>query len=60
MSAVMHPHVAEAVPFELDGQPVQARPGETIWQAALRHGVEIPHLCHTEGLRPDGNCRACV
>ena len=60
MSAVLHPHAAEAVPFELDGQPVQARPGETIWQAALRHGVEIPHLCHTEGLRPDGNCRACV
>ncbi len=49
-----------AIPFELDGLPVQAEPGETIWQAARRHGVQIPHLCHTDGLRPDGNCRACV
>ena len=48
------------IPFELDGQSVQAAPDETIWQAARRHGVHIPHLCHTEGLRPDGNCRACV
>ncbi len=48
------------IPFELDGQALQAEPGETIWQAARRHGVEIPHLCHTDGLRPDGNCRACV
>ena len=48
------------VAFELDGQPVNAHPGETILKAAQRHGVEIPHLCYTDGLRPDGNCRACV
>jgi formate dehydrogenase major subunit len=48
------------VEFKLDGQPVQALAGETILQAARRMGVEIPHLCYTEGLRPDGNCRACV
>ena len=48
------------VAFELDGQPVTARPGETILKAAQRHGVEIPHLCYSDGLRPDGNCRACV
>ena len=46
--------------FELDDDAVQARPGESIWEAARRHGIEIPHLCHTDGLRPDGNCRACV
>ncbi len=46
--------------FSLDGRSVDARPGETILQAARRHGVEIPHLCYTDGLRPDGNCRACV
>ena len=48
------------VAFHLDGREVGARPGETILQAARRHGVEIPHLCYTDGLRPDGNCRACV
>ncbi|MCB1892735.1 MAG: (2Fe-2S)-binding protein, partial [Rhodocyclaceae bacterium] len=25
-----------------------------------RHGVDIPHLCWKDGLRADGNCRACV
>jgi formate dehydrogenase major subunit len=48
------------VSFMLDGRAVEAAPGETIWAAAKRHGVEIPHLCHREGLAPAGNCRACV
>ncbi|MCM5572180.1 formate dehydrogenase subunit alpha [Burkholderiaceae bacterium FT117] len=48
------------IAFELDGRPVEALPGESILEAARRHGVEIPHLCHRPGLRPDGNCRACV
>ena len=46
--------------FTLDGRTLDAQPGETILQAAQRHGVEIPHLCYTDGLRPDGNCRACM
>ena len=46
--------------FELDGRAIEARPGESILAAAKRHGVEIPHLCHRDGFRPDGNCRACV
>ncbi len=48
--------------FTLDGQPVEAAPGETIWAAAQSHGVAIPHLCHRPrpGYRPDGNCRACL
>ncbi len=50
----------QAIEFKLDGQPVQAFEGETILTAAQRAGVAIPHLCFTEGLRPDGNCRACV
>ena len=50
----------EAVTFELDGVNVKALPGETIIEAARRHGVDIPHLCYLPGYRPDGNCRACV
>ncbi len=49
-----------AVTFLLDGEVVTAQPGETILQAAERHGKRIPHLCYTEGMRADGNCRACV
>ena len=50
------------VTFFLDGEKVEARPGETIWQVASRHGTDIPHLCYTPapGYRPDGNCRACM
>ena len=54
------PEGTDVIAFHLDGREVGARPGETILQAARRHGVEIPHLCYTDGLRPDGNCRACV
>ncbi len=51
-----------AIRFTLDGRPVEARPGETIWEVARREGTEIPHLCHRPepGYRPDGNCRACM
>ena len=49
-----------SINFILDGQPITAQPGETILQAAERHGLRIPHLCYTEGMRADGNCRACV
>ncbi|MEC8130437.1 MAG: formate dehydrogenase subunit alpha [Pseudomonadota bacterium] len=50
------------VSFSLDGKTVEARPGETIWQAAARHGTDIPHLCYrdSDGYRADGNCRACM
>ena len=49
-----------SVTFTLDGAPITAEPGETILQAAERAGHRIPHLCYTEGMRADGNCRACV
>jgi formate dehydrogenase major subunit len=50
----------QTVDFTLDGQKVQARQDETILSVAKRLGMEIPHLCYKDGLRPDGNCRACV
>jgi formate dehydrogenase major subunit len=46
--------------FTLDGQACQAHVGDTVLMAAERHGVDIPRLCFSDGLRPDGNCRACV
>ncbi|MDH5578609.1 MAG: formate dehydrogenase subunit alpha, partial [Betaproteobacteria bacterium] len=48
------------VEFKLNGRTVVGRPDETLIETAKRHGVEIPHLCYSPGLRPDGNCRACV
>ena len=51
---------AATVEFTLDQKTVRAYEGESILKAAQRHGVEIPHLCFKDGLRADGNCRACV
>ena len=51
---------AARVEFTLDGQPVSAFDGETILSVAKREGIAVPHLCFKEGMRPDGNCRACV
>src|SRR3954451_10456116 len=50
----------ETIAFTLDGEEVEAREGETIWQVAQRHGTNLPHLCYAPepAYRPDGNCRA--
>ena len=52
----------KTIHFTLDGKPVEACDGETIWQVAKRHEVEIPHLCYAPqpDYRPDGNCRVCM
>ena len=54
--------MTDTITFELDGQQVEAGPGESIWQVAKRMGTEIPHLCYTPqpDYRADGNCRACM
>ncbi len=51
---------AETIDFKLNGETISAFAGETIIEAAGRHGVDIPRLCYKEGYRADGNCRACV
>jgi formate dehydrogenase major subunit len=51
---------AMPVEFTLNGRSVVGRADETILQTAQQHGIEVPHLCYKAGLRPDGNCRACV
>jgi formate dehydrogenase major subunit len=48
------------VQFTLNGQSVEAPAGKSIFNIAKDLGIAIPHLCHKEGLAPDGNCRACV
>ena len=48
------------VQFTLNGQSVEAPAGKSILTIAKELGIAIPHLCHKEGLAPDGNCRACV
>ncbi len=54
------PEHAAPIAFTLNGRAVEAAPGETLLKAAQRAGVAVPHLCHQDGLRSPGNCRACV
>jgi formate dehydrogenase major subunit len=48
--------------FAIDDREVDIREGETIFRAARRLGIKLPHLCYLPkpGYRPDGNCRVCM
>ncbi len=48
--------------FTIDDREIDIRDGETIFRAAGRLGIDLPHLCYTPqpGYRPDGNCRVCM
>lgn len=44
----------------INGQPVKARAGMTILEAAESAGIEIPTFCHDPQLVGVGACRICV
>ena len=48
--------------FTIDDREVDLRDGETIFRAARRLGIKLPHLCYLPkpGYRSDGNCRVCM
>src|SRR5262245_716274 len=52
--------VTNPVSFTLNGRSVVGRADERLIDAAARYGIEVPRLCDKAGMRPDGNCRACV
>jgi len=44
----------------IDGKETSGPSGMTILEAANEAGINIPTLCHSPDLTPDGNCRICV
>ncbi len=46
--------------IEANGQTIEAMKGETILQSLKRAGINVPTICHMEGLLPSGTCRMCV
>ncbi|APW61936.1 bidirectional hydrogenase complex protein HoxU [Paludisphaera borealis] len=48
------------VTLQIDGKIVGAREGDTVLHAARSAGVDIPALCHLEGLTDVGSCRLCL
>jgi CRP-like cAMP-binding protein/Fe-S-cluster-containing hydrogenase component 2/ferredoxin len=51
---------AAGVTLTIDGRPVTVEPGTTIFDAALRLGIDIPTLCHAQHQTPVGVCRVCT
>ena len=44
----------------IDEQEVSARAGQTILEVARENDINIPTLCHLEGLSDVGACRLCL
>ena len=60
MSAAADTTGVQTLTVTLNGQEVQARPGQTILEVAQAAGVDIPTLCHDPRLEPYGACRMCL
>ena len=48
------------ISLSVDGRPVEVPAGTTVLQAARRLGINIPTLCHYDGVKPYGGCRICL
>ncbi len=44
----------------IDGREIEAKDGQSVLQAALDHGIHIPHLCYHPALKVVGSCRMCL
>jgi len=44
----------------INGKKIQAFEGQTIFQVAKKHGIEIPAFCYHSDLEIKANCRICV
>jgi NADH-quinone oxidoreductase subunit G len=48
------------VKITIDGKEIEARDGDTVLNAALAAGIEIPHFCYHPAFAPEGSCRLCL
>lgn len=44
----------------IDGKQVEFKQGQTVIQAAMDAGIDIPHFCYHPKLSISGNCRVCL
>ena len=49
-----------SVSLTVDGRTLSAKAGETVLDVARRNGIDIPALCHQEGMAAWGACRLCL
>jgi len=48
------------ITMTIDGARVHVPEGSNVLDAALNHGICIPHLCHMPGVEDIGVCRLCL
>jgi formate dehydrogenase alpha subunit len=48
------------IELKIDGQVISSQPGETVLEAALSSGIDIPHMCYHPELSISGGCRLCL
>ena len=46
--------------LRIDGKDVAGSEGATILDVAIENGIDIPTLCHLEGISDRGACRLCM
>ncbi len=54
------PETETSVSITVNGNAVEARPGELVIDAAERNGVYIPRFCYHHRMEPVGMCRMCL
>ncbi len=50
----------KTVTLTIDDRQITAPEGQTILDAALAAGIDVPRLCHDPRLKPVGACRLCI
>jgi NADH-quinone oxidoreductase subunit G len=50
----------DIVNIEVDGKPVEARPGQMVIEVTDRIGAYVPRFCYHEKLSIAANCRMCL
>lgn len=48
------------IKLTIDNKTIPAITGQTVLEAALAAGIDIPHLCYHKELTPFAGCRLCV
>jgi NADH-quinone oxidoreductase subunit G len=50
----------ETVKVTIDGRELNVEKGQTVLQAAIDNGIDLPYYCYHPGLGVDGSCRVCI
>ena len=52
--------MSEVYTLTIDGKDVAGAAGQTVMEVAEENGIDIPGLCHLEGISDRGACRLCM